>query len=37
MNIITGAWTRLTSEQKTILLMAYARVEMQDLKGGEHR
>ena len=37
MKIKAGAWTRLTSEQKTILLMAHARVEMQDLKGGEHR
>lgn len=31
MKIKAGAWTRLTSEQKTILLMAYAR----ELKGGE--
>lgn len=33
MKIKAGAWTRLTSEQKAILLSAYAR----DLKGGEHR
>ena len=37
MKIKAGAWTRLTPKQRTILLMAYARVEMQDLKGGEHR
>lgn len=37
MKIKAGAWTRLTPEQKEILLMAYARLEMQDLKGGEHR
>lgn len=37
MKIKAGAWIRLTAEQKAILLSAYARAEMQDLKGGEHR